>query len=200
MNKNELAKFVGFWQRAGMMEQRMGYLYGYYSEDPNYPNGVRVNIEALYEPPQINDMNGFVELEDPDMYKADRIACALGLEKVGHIFTKIDQDTFLNSHEIRRAAQLQQQHIFDHPDGFKVSKYVTVVVQPKGDDVGVECYMVTDQCQALERDNVFGNTDDRKFIKVRDPGPDEIVPTVLTQGKPVKEIEPAFFIVSLAHG
>ena len=28
----------------------MAWLYGYYSEDPNYPEGVRVNIEALYEP------------------------------------------------------------------------------------------------------------------------------------------------------
>lgn len=89
-----------------MMEQRMGYLYGYYSEDPNYPNGVRVNIEVLYEPPQINEMNGFLELEDPDRQKVDMIASALGLEKVGYIFTKIDQDTFLNSHEIRKAAAL----------------------------------------------------------------------------------------------
>lgn len=89
-NHKELSKFVGHWQRAGMMEQRMGYLYGYYSEDPNYPNGVRVNIEVLYEPPQINEMNGFLELEDPDIHKVDMIAKALGLEKVGYIFTKID--------------------------------------------------------------------------------------------------------------
>jgi hypothetical protein len=32
------------------MEQRRAWLYGYYSEDPNYPEGVRVNIEAIYEP------------------------------------------------------------------------------------------------------------------------------------------------------
>lgn len=96
MNKNELSKFVGYWQRGGMMAQRMGYLYGYYSEDPNYLNGVRLNIEALYEPPQINEMNAFLELEDPDRHKVDMIAAALGLERVGQIFTKIDQDTFLN--------------------------------------------------------------------------------------------------------
>ena len=44
----------------------MAYLYGYYSEDPNYPEGVRVNIEALYEPPQFGDNSGFNELEDPN--------------------------------------------------------------------------------------------------------------------------------------
>ena len=43
----------------------MGYLYGYYSEDPNYPLGVRINVEAIYEPPQIGQMEGFVEMDDP---------------------------------------------------------------------------------------------------------------------------------------
>jgi hypothetical protein len=36
----------------------MGFLYGYYSEDPNYPDGVRVNVEAVYEPPQMGEMGG----------------------------------------------------------------------------------------------------------------------------------------------
>jgi hypothetical protein len=36
----------------------MGYLYGYYSEDPNFPDGVRVNVEAIYEPPQIGESAG----------------------------------------------------------------------------------------------------------------------------------------------
>lgn len=43
----------------------MAWLYGYYSEDPNYPEGVRVNVEAIYEPPQIGEMGGVTELEDP---------------------------------------------------------------------------------------------------------------------------------------
>ena len=90
MNYKELAKFVGFWQRTGYYEQRMGYLYGYYSEDPNYPEGVRVNIEAIYDPPQIGDANGVQELDDPNRHKADMLASALGLELVGQIFTTVD--------------------------------------------------------------------------------------------------------------
>jgi nuclear protein localization family protein 4 len=50
MNFKEMSSFVGYWQQSGCMEQRMGWLYGYYSEDPNYPEGVRVNVEAIYEP------------------------------------------------------------------------------------------------------------------------------------------------------
>lgn len=68
----------------------MAYLYGYYSEDPNYPEGVRVNVEAIYEPPQIGDMNGFTELSDPKRCVIDMIASSCGLERVGQIFTKID--------------------------------------------------------------------------------------------------------------
>lgn len=58
MNFRDIASFVGAWQQTGLYEQRMAYLYGYYSEDPNFKDGVRVNVEALYEPPQVGEMNG----------------------------------------------------------------------------------------------------------------------------------------------
>lgn len=90
MNFAELNKLVTFWKTKGCLEQRVAYLYGYYSEDPNYPEGVRVNVEAIYDPPQISEMNGYFELDDPHRHKADIIANALGLELVGQIFTKID--------------------------------------------------------------------------------------------------------------
>jgi len=64
MNFKEMSQFVGAWQQTGYFEQRIGYLYGYYSEDPNFPDGVRVNVEAIYEPPQIGDKDGATELDD----------------------------------------------------------------------------------------------------------------------------------------
>lgn len=90
----------------------------------------------------------------------------------------------------------------DHPEGLKVSKFVTVVVKPKGDgsETGLDCYMVSDQCQALERDNIFGNSDSRKFMKLREPTENEMIPSVVKEGKTVHEFEPDFFIVTLAHG
>ena len=86
--------------------------------------------------------------------------------------------------------------------GYKVSKFVTVVVKPKGDgaEIGIEAYMVSDQCQALERDNIFGNSEQRKKMVLREPAENEMIPSVVTQGKPVKEFDPDFFIVSLANG
>lgn len=90
MNFKEVSSFVADWQRRNCMEQRMAYLYGYYSEDPNFPEGVRANVEAIYEPPQLGEMHGFQELEDQKGHIVDMIASACGLEKIGWIFTKID--------------------------------------------------------------------------------------------------------------
>ena len=49
----------------------MGFLYGYYSEDPNYPEGVRVNVEAIYEPPQIGEMDEVIMLDDKNLNLVD---------------------------------------------------------------------------------------------------------------------------------
>lgn len=89
---------------------------------------------------------------------------------------------------------------FDHPVGLKVPKFVTVVVKPKEDDIDVNCYMVSDQCQALVNANVFGHSDDRKKLVVRTPEPNEMVPAFLQEGQGVTEVVPEFFIVNVAHG
>jgi len=85
----------------------MGWLYGYYSEDPNFPDGVRVNVEAIYEPPQIGEQHGVQPLEDNFRVKADMIAEALSLELVGAIFTTLNKDkVFMSSSQLRETAAL----------------------------------------------------------------------------------------------
>lgn len=74
------------------------------------------------------------------------------------------------------------------------------VEQQENDQIGVECYMVSDTCQALERDNVFGHRDDPKMMGPRKPGPIEAMPAILREGSGVTEFESEFMIVSLAHG
>jgi nuclear protein localization family protein 4 len=37
MNMEELNSFVNIWLKGYCMKQRMGFLYGYYAKDPNYP-------------------------------------------------------------------------------------------------------------------------------------------------------------------
>jgi nuclear protein localization protein 4 homolog len=90
MNPSDVGRFVGYWEKRGCIEQRMTHLYGYYSEDPNYPEGIRCCVEALYDPPQLCDTSGQTEMPDPKRHIVDMIANALGLEHVGIMFTKLD--------------------------------------------------------------------------------------------------------------
>lgn len=141
-------------------------------------------------------------MEDPAKRIVDTIANGLTLELVGWMFTSLNQEVFLTSQEIRKIAKLQQDHLVDHPEGYKVSKFATVVAKPSGpqQDIQLHCYQVSDQCQALERDNIFGDSESHKHMVLREANENEMIPSVLQEGKPAKEFELDFFIVSLGHG
>lgn len=201
MNVKEITEFVKFWQSNHSMVQRGGYMYGYYAQDPNYPDGIRAVVECIYEPVQCGDMNGFQFLDDPLAFYADMIASELELEKIGWIFTSINHDAFLSSHEIRKAAQLQEEYFSIHPSGYKVSKFATVVLKPTEDGNAMpEAYMVSDQAQALERDNVFGESENRRRLVKRKPNDKELLPTIMCENKPSEEFQPEWFIVNLGCG
>jgi len=74
------------------------------------------------------------------------------------------------------------------------------VEQKEGDEIGVECWMASDICQMLERDRVFGNSEDAKKLVVRVPGEKEAMPAILREGTGVKDFETEFMLISLAHG
>ena len=139
MNIEEVNSFVKQWQKDLCLKQRMAYLFGYFAEDPNYAQGIRAVIEALYEPPQIGDHHGVHALENPDAEIIDRVAAGLNLEFVGWIFTTIDtdKDTYIASYDIKKAAEFQEHNKLKHPSGYYVSKFITVMVKPK-DDGNVE--------------------------------------------------------------
>lgn len=176
-------------------------MYGYYAADPNYPEGVRAVCEAIYEPPQDGDMNGFYLMYDEYDTAVDLIAQALGLTRIGMVFTSINHDLPLTSKEIRQAARWQQDHVVRHPSGSSVSKFVTVTIKPQEDGNCLpEAYMVSDQAQALERDNVFGESDSNKTLVIRQQGENELIPNVLVTGNPKAKIQPEFCIVNVGCG
>ena len=108
MNVKEMNNFVVRWSQKHYTMQRAGILYGYFAEDPNYPQGVRAIVEAIYEPPQIEDVKH---------------------EFLCRIFTTLVQQKGLTSYEVRMISRLQEQHVVVHPTGYKVSKFITVVMR-----------------------------------------------------------------------
>jgi hypothetical protein len=56
--------------------------------------------------------------------------------------------------------------------------------------------MVSDQCQALNRDDIFGASAGKKMT-VKEPEENEMIPSIMMESKAVKEFDPDFFIVQL---
>uniref|UniRef100_A0A673JVQ5 Nuclear protein localization protein 4 homolog n=1 Tax=Sinocyclocheilus rhinocerous TaxID=307959 RepID=A0A673JVQ5_9TELE len=166
-------RFLDFWRKTG--NQRMGYLYGRYTEHKDIPLGIRAEVAAIYEPPQIGTQNSLELIEDPKAEAVEEIAAKLILSKllsgVGWIFTDLlSEDTrigtvrytrnkdsyFLSAEECITAGHFQNQHANAcrlSPDGHFGSKFVTVVATGGPDNqVHFEGYQVSNQCMALVRD------------------------------------------------
>ena len=200
MNIEELNQFDQSWKKDSCLKQRMAYLFGYYAEDPNYANGIRVIIEALYEPPQIGDEHGVQSLDDKHAELIDKVATGLTLEFVGWIFTTINssKDTFVPSYDIKKAAEFQEKFKLKHSSGNFVSKFVTVMMKmnEKGDSE-MNCFMISDTFQALVRDNVIGECADKDLIPKRKPEKNEVLPDIFQESKKVDNFDPAFAVVSV---
>eukprot|EP00927_Polykrikos_kofoidii_P020847 TRINITY_DN1993_c0_g2_i1.p1 TRINITY_DN1993_c0_g2~~TRINITY_DN1993_c0_g2_i1.p1 ORF type:complete len:506 (-),score=105.22 TRINITY_DN1993_c0_g2_i1:65-1582(-) len=203
MNVPEMEYFIGYW-RNHLLEnamQRVGWMYGYYLEDKNYDEGCRALVEGIYEPPQemIGEMAS--PKDDPCHAQVDRIAEALGLERIGWIFTTLllEDGQLLSPNEVHRIARLQQENSTDiHFTKYRLSKFVTCAVRPDvklGGEPSINAFMVSDQCTAMVRDGILGEHEDRKHVVVREAKKNELIPSFIVEGKPSKKMMTDFFVV-----
>ncbi|XP_005805422.1 nuclear protein localization protein 4 homolog [Xiphophorus maculatus] len=194
-------RFLDFWRKTG--SQRMGYLYGRYTEHTDIPLGIRAEVAAIYEPPQSATQNSLELLEDPKAAAVDEIAAKLGLCKVGWIFTDLlsedtrigtvrytrNQDSFyLSAEECITSGYFQNQ--YSNPcrlsrDGYFGSKFVTVVATGGPDNqVHFEGYQVSNQCMALVRDECLLPCKDAPELGyAKESSPEQYVPDVFYKDK-----------------
>ncbi|KAJ3041408.1 nuclear protein localization protein 4 [Rhizophlyctis rosea] len=223
-----MENFINFWRQTGL--QRFGYLYGRFEPYSEVPLGIKAVVCAIYEPPQDNMVDGVqLQLPDPREQEVDGIAKALGLTKVGMIYTDLTDDGtgqgtvickrhadsyFLSSAECIFAAQKQDVHLTASkysPTGHFGSRFVTVVVTGNEEN-GIEpfSYQVSNFAMAMVRDGIVEASVEPSLMRVKESTNERYVPEVFYKykneyGLMVKEAaKPTFpveyLLVTLSHG
>ncbi|PFH37306.1 NPL4 family protein [Besnoitia besnoiti] len=203
MNVDEVKNFVQFWQQdLQMLQQRFGYMFGYYVEDPHYPDGIRAVCEAIYEPPQDNSLMSIdVKKDDEEIKIAEKIAERLGLEPIGCIFTHAPREELLTADEVVDLAKMQLERQFHtHYTGYPMSKYVCCTVSldksTRDGEAVPNAFMVSDMGTALVRDGVICDRQpDDTHIQLRAPAKGELLPQILESGRETTKFDASWFIV-----
>jgi hypothetical protein len=141
-------------QDTAFTHHRCGHMYGRVT-----PKGTRV--DAIYEPPQVGSDTGFrLAAEDPWLEAADAVAAALGMERVGLVFSHPRRDGDdaklpMSGVELSTAARA---HAAAPPKSDKGFVIVTIRPDHEGKS-SFEAFQLSDQVVEMQRQGIIADPD-----------------------------------------